>query len=117
MAKKKESISKKSRDTPSISSEKKKNDDDYILEKEVELPAEGNVYGGIIRLLDDRKAQIYLVVGKGKIEELEAIIDDRLLTAAELQAEVIIGERVITLSQYILEEILPYSFVRRKKKP
>jgi len=108
--------------------------DDFWLNAE-ELPGEGNIYGGIVLLPDGRRASIYLEMGKKDIKTLEAnIIDVRIygesglektelilteiiISEEELQQEITVGTRTMTVKRYIFEEVIPYYYNQKKGKP
>ena len=108
----------KATDSTSTFPEKKsKSDaaDDFWLNAE-ELPAEGNIYGGLVLLPDGRRANVYMEMGKTDIATLEATISDVILTEEELQQEVTAGTRTMTLKRYIFEEIIPHYYNQKKGK-
>ena len=122
-----------------LSEEKRKKKSKYDKEEfwlnAEEIPGEGNIYGGIILLPDGRNASIYIQMGKDDIDILEVTIvnirrftssgiekseliyTDIMLEDEDFQKIVMMGTREVTLQRYIFEEIIPYYYTKKGKKP
>jgi hypothetical protein len=84
-------------------------------------PTQRSVYGGLVLLPDGSTAMVYSIIGPDGIEFLEVEKLDKhrkrhLIPNEEMTEKINLGERTLTLEEYVLEEILPYVRPEPKKE-